>query len=128
MTLIKAPEVEKGWTQSLAPDLWTWDKDHTILTGRLRSMAPIDMKGKRVVQLLFQVDSTHQVKCLETYDLSQKINNGHVGCLMRITYLGEDQNVKRGDNAMKVFDVQFKRPDGMPVQDSGPITDEDIPF
>ena len=128
MTLAKAPAVEAGWTQSNAPDLWTFDKDHTILTGRLRSMAPIDIKGKRVVQLLFQVDSTHQVKCLGTYDLLQKINSTHIGCLMRITYLGEDETVKRGDNAMKVFDVQFKRPEGMPVQDSGPITDEDIPF
>jgi hypothetical protein len=128
MSLAKPPAVESGWTQSNAPDLWAWDKDHTVLTGVLRSRAPIDMKGKRVVQLLFQVDGTHQVKCLETYDLSQKINNSHVGCQMRITYLGEDENVKRGDNAMKVFDVQFKRPSGMPARDSGPITDEDIPF
>jgi hypothetical protein len=128
MALNKAPEVEKGWTQSLAPELWTWDKDHTILTGRLLSIAPINLKDKTVVQMLFQIDTTHQVKCLQTYDLMQKVNRSHIGSMMRITYLGEDETVKRGDNAMKVFDVQFKRPEGMPARDSGPITDEDIPF
>jgi hypothetical protein len=128
MTLSKPPAVETGWTQSNAPDLWTWDKDHTILTGTLLSMAPIAVKGKNVVQMLFQIDSAHQVKCLGTYDLLQKISRAHIGCQMRITYLGEDETVKRGDNAMKVFDVQFRRPEGMPARDSGPITDEDIPF
>ena len=129
MSLIRPPAVESGWTQANAPELWQWEKPGAVLTGFLRSIAPVALKGKQVTQLLFQVDSTHQIKCLATYDLLQKINRSHIGTAMRITYLGEDENVKRGENAMKVFDVQFKRPDGaQPPRDSGPITDEDIPF
>jgi hypothetical protein len=129
MTLIAKPEVEKGWTQSTAPDLWKWDKPSQVLTGMLRSIAPVTVDGKSVVQMLFQVSADHQVKCLATYDLLQKVGRQHIGAMMRITYLGEDETIKRGNNAMKVFDVQFKRPEGAPApRDSGPITDEDIPF
>lgn len=128
MTLIKAPEVEKGWTPSTAPELWKWDKPGTILSGTLLALTRAEIDKKPVVQMLFQITTTTQVKCLQTYDLMQKIGRQHIGSQMRITYLGEDPDVKRGDNHMKVFDVQFKRPEGMPARDSGPITDEDIPF
>lgn len=126
--LRRPPEVEKGWTPSNAPDLWKWEKPGQILTGLLLSITPAVIENKPVRQMLFQISAEHQVKCLQTYDLMQKIGRQHVGSEMRITYLGEDETVKRGDNAMKVFDVQYKRPEGAPPRDTGPITDEDIPF
>jgi hypothetical protein len=127
--LRRPPEVEKGWTPSNAPDLWKWEKPGQLLTGVLLSLTRAEIDRKAVTQMLFQVSSEHQVKCLQTYDLMQKIGRQHIGTEMRITYLGEDENIKRGDNAMKVFDVQYKRPEGVPARDTGPaITDEDIPF
>ena len=129
MSLLPAPAVEKGWSHANAPELWKWAKPGDVLTGMLLSIMRVEMSGKLVPQMLFQVTSDRQVKCLAPYDLAQKIKQEHRGCQMRITYLGEDETVKRGDNAMKVFDVQYKRPEGAPPsRDAGPITDEDIPF
>ena len=67
-------------------------------------------------------------KFLGTFDICQKLTRAHIGCQVRVKYLGEDENIKGGPNnqPMKVFSVLIK---GTPTPpNSGPITDEDIPF
>ena len=129
MALEKPMDKEQGWETINAPDLHTWTKPGETIFGKLLSVAPIDLKGKRVVQYILAPDATHRIKMLATYDLSQKLTAAHRGMQVRIKYLGEDETVKRGDNAMKVFDVQVRKdPDAVPGRDTGPITDEDIPF
>lgn len=108
----KPQEVEQGWTRREAPELWEWSKPGQILTGKLLSVATVLVKGKPVTQYVFAPDSKHIVKCLATYDLSQKLTKNEIGMLCRIKYLGDDETVTGGANntAMKVFDV-LVRPD-----------------
>ena len=61
-------------------------------------------------------------------DLVQKLGRRHVGCMVRIKYLGEDLNVKKGENHMRIFDVQVKGTGGAPTASDGPITDQDVAF
>lgn len=126
-----APEIEKeqGWQQLNAPELHTWEKIGETIFGRLVGLDQIEVKGKKVMQYTLAIDKDHRLKLLATYDLSQKLTRAHMGMLVRIRYRGEDGTVKKGDNAMKVFDVHVKPDQNTPPErDGGPITDEDIPF
>ena len=126
----KPLEQEQGWKTLTVPEMIQWDKPGTLITGKLLSVAKIDVRGKGVLQYILATGIKDQkLKCLATYDLAQKLGNEHRGMLVRIKYLGEDESVKRNGNAMKVFDVHVKLdPDAPQHLAGGPITDEDIPF
>jgi hypothetical protein len=128
MPLQKAPEVEQGWAEIHAPDLVKWDKPGEMIAGVLQSITAVVVGGKRVPQYLLALGEK-QFKLLGTYDICQKLTRAHVGCQVRIKYLGEDENIRGGPNnqPMKVFSIQIK---GTPTREipGGPITDEDIPF
>lgn len=120
---------EAGWTPLTAPELQEWKTPGETIAGKLISAGPIDLKGKRVIQYILAPDPSHRVKMLGTYDLMQKLTSAHIGMQVRIKYLGEDDSVQRNGNSMKVFDVHVRRdPDAPAGRDSGPISDEDIPF
>lgn len=128
------PALEKGWTRSEAPELFKFERHGDEITGVLTAITKIeiesqDQRGRKttVTQYLFTRQDQTLVKCLATYDLTQKISARMIGCMVRVTYLGEDEKIRRGNNAMKVFDVQYRgtlRDPGEPV----PIGDGDIPF
>lgn len=120
---------ESGWDQLNAPQLHQWDKPGETIAGKLMSIEPVEIRGKRVPQYTLATDSSHRIRLLGTYDLVQKLNRTHIGMLVRIKYLGEDESVKKGDNAMRIFDVHVKKDSSAATHNDGtPITDEDIPF
>lgn len=127
--LMQAKKPEAGWETKNAPDLVKFDKPGVSIAGRLLSCSMIEIEKKHVIQYLITADGKKVFKFLGTFDLAQKLGKSDVGSLVRIEYLGEDKNVSRNGNSMKVFDVQTKRDGGMPAQTaSNTITDEDIPF
>jgi hypothetical protein len=132
-TLEKMMDVENGWTQLTVPELHTWTVGE-VVSGKLLSVERVSVKGKSVVQYvlhsgIISAGKDSRFKFLGTYDLTQKLTPAHRGMLVRIKYLGEDATVKKGENAMKVFDVHVKPdPRDPPTRDAGPITDDDIPF
>lgn len=127
-TLAPPPREENGYTTLQAPDMMKFERPGQSLAGRLQLVGPIQLKGKNVIQYTIAHDDGRKTKLLGTYDLVQKLGREHIGCLVRITYRGEDPEIRRGENAMKVFDVQVKRDASAPDRESAPITDEDIPF
>ncbi len=133
MTTKLEPPMEKeaGWESLQIPEMMQWNKPGQHIAGKLISIARIEVRGKTVLQYLLStgVKDPARIKFLATYDLAQKLTSAHVGMLVRVKYLGEDESVKKGDNFMKVFDVHVKPdPNAPPARDGGPITDEDIPF
>ncbi|SRR5579871_369959 len=128
MPLDKPLAPEKGWTDLTAPELIKWEKPGDTLAGILTSLTAITVQGKSVQQYTLQLGEK-RLKFLGTYDILQKLTREHVGCKVRIKYLGEDETVRGGPNnsAMKAFSIQIA---GTPhsASQSGPITDEDIPF
>jgi hypothetical protein len=126
--LQKPPTPEAGWKEVPAPELVKWEKVGETIMGVFVAAASVQIDGKAVLQYTFQLGEK-TLKCLATYDLRQKITNALRGCQMRVTYLGEDENIKGGPNnqPMKVFSVQYRGTVTTAPQ-GGPITDEDIPF
>jgi len=120
---------DEGWADVNAPELHKWDKPGEMLAGILVSASHVEIEGKKVLQYVLQLGEK-SFKCLATYDLRQKLTAAHRGLAVRIKYLGEDQNIRGGPNnqAMKIFSVQVKGTPKSPERDSGPITDDDIPF
>jgi hypothetical protein len=127
-TLAPPPPEESGWTTVNAPDLIKFERPGQSIEGRLEMISTVELKGKKVVQFTIAHPGGRKSKLLGTYDLVQKLSREHVGMMVRIMLRGEDQEIKRGDNAMKVFDVQVKGTPAAPDRESAPITDEDIPF
>lgn len=131
MPLEKPIAAEQGWKEIPAPELIKWEKAGEMIAGILVAIAPVQIEGKPVLQYTLAIGEK-TLKCLATYDLRQKITRAHVGCQLRIKYLGEDENIRGGPNnsPMKVFSVQFRgtathtEPNAHGVN----ITDEDIPF
>lgn len=130
MSLQKPPELEEGWKESIAPELIKWEKQGETIAGVLMSITSIVLSGKKVPQFMLALGEK-QFKFLGTFDLCQKLSRRHIGCQIRVKYLGEDENIKGGPNnqPMKVFSVQFKGTPSTPENIHGvAITDEDIPF
>lgn len=140
---LKPPlEEEKGWTVQNAPALQKWERPGETVFGKLLGISMVTLDGKRVPQYLLASNSSHTIKMLGTYDLTQKLTRRHIGMLVRIKYRGQDESIKGGPNntPMKVFDVHTRpdpdaptpapdtTPSGPPDRDTGPITDDDIPF
>lgn len=125
--LLKPPPVEAGFSTRETPELIKFDKPGKRIAGKLLAVSRIQIEGKTVLEYLITADGKTRFKFLGVYDLVQKLGARDAGGFVAITYLGEDENVGRGSNKMKVFDVQVKP---APQDPNGPpqITDEDIPF
>jgi hypothetical protein len=123
--LLKPPPAETGFATRETPELIKFDTPGKRIAGKLLSCTRIQIEGKTVLEYLLTADGKKNFKFLGVYDLVQKIGPRDAGSLVAITYLGEDEKVGRGNNKMKVFDVQVKP---APQDPHGPITDEDIPF
>lgn len=123
--LEKPMELEQGWKRLETPELFSFENPGQMIAGILTDFSSVRVHDKNVPQYVLTADA-RVVKLLGTYDLVQKLTRAHVGCMVRIKFLGTDPNVTKNGNAMKIFDIVIK---GTPYQrDSSPITDEDIPF
>lgn len=118
---------EEGWKSLDAPELVAFERPGQQIEGTLIGVTRIELRGKRVVQYTF-ANGDRTLKLLGTFDLVQKLDGRHIGCRVRILYRGEDPEIKKGDNHMKIFQVQIKGTPSAAAAPTGPITDEDIPF
>lgn len=123
-----------GFVEIKPPELVKFDRDHLglQLEGRFKSLATVDVKDKetgaikKTPQYIIGTDKG-DVKFFGTFDLSQKLTREHIGKIVRVTYVGDDPNVSKNGNPMKVFSV-FVKANSAPSSDSLEITDADIPF
>jgi hypothetical protein len=118
---------ESGWQTIEAPELFKFEKPGTTVSGKLISLSKVRVNNKDVMEYMI-ADGEKRFRLLGTFDLLQKLTRAHIGCEVRIMYRGENPEVEKNGNKLKVFDVQFK---GTPADVShgpAPITDEDIPF
>jgi len=127
-TLAMPMKDENDWRTLDAPELFSFEKPGQEIEGVLLSAGKISLREKMVVQYVLQTPQQKIVKLLGTYDLVQKLTARHIGWKVRIRYRGEDPEIKKGDNHMKIFHVQVKEPPSDYAPQTGPITDEDIPF
>jgi hypothetical protein len=130
--LLKPQTAEQGWSRAEAPTMIKFEKPGQEICGKLFAVILVEVGDKKVVQYVIDFDGK-RFTFLGTYDLVQKIGRQHVGCELRIKYLGDDEKIQRRGNSLKVFDVLFrgdpkKVPQGGSFTDGSPITDEDIPF
>jgi hypothetical protein len=102
-----------------------------VIEGILLSIQPIQIKDKSAVRYIVREDSGEMVSFLGTFQINSRIHGTDRGRKVIIRCIGEDVMVKRGDNCMKVFEIQVsKKPViKMPAPIPGlEITDDDIPF
>jgi hypothetical protein len=86
---------------------------------------------KPSVRYTIQGDNGKLGAFLGTYQLNTKLHTEDKGHRVAITYTGENEAVKRGDNCMKVFDVKVSREritSNTTAAAGLGISDEDIPF
>lgn len=110
----------------LAPEMFQFQTPGQSIAGTLLSIDTVTVKGKAVTQYLLRLDDNRRIQLLATYDLGRKLQPGHRGRFVEITYVGENKEVRKGDNYLREFRVRVEK--RAPVQDNPEISDEDIPF
>ena len=131
--VFEPPALEQGFTRRDAPELFKFEKRGDRVEGTLVNVSQVeivsdDNRKQRVTQYLIARRDQPPVKILATWDLLQKLTEADRGLLVRITFLGEDHKIKRGDNYMKIFDVQTKETETPTNAHGVTPTDEDVPF
>jgi hypothetical protein len=108
----------------LAPEMFSFTKPGETVAGVLLSIDTVTVKGKQVTQYLLRLDDDRRIQLLATYDLGRKLQRQHVRRFVEITYIGENREVRKGDNYLREFRVRVEKASSQ----TGPIADEDIPF
>jgi hypothetical protein len=107
-----------------------------VIQGVLLRMERIEMgseKKKVVRYTVHEFDSGHLCSFLGAYQIDSKLTMADIGHVISVRCEGEDRNVRRNGNAMKLYTVlvsekKFAENGNTPVVDSSIITDDDIPF
>jgi hypothetical protein len=121
--------------ERLEPKLISFS-DGDICQGILTLVEKATVKDKLCVRYTVARTDGTEVCFLGTHQLNKKLKPDDCGHKVEIICTGEDQNVKRGDNCMKTFNVKvskklMRQVQLPPVQESEvvlEITDNDIPF
>ena len=109
----------------LAPEMFSFTKPGDAIAGTLLSIDTVTVKGKQVIQYLLRLDDGRRIQLLATYDLGRKLQPQHIQRFVEITYIGENREVRKGDNCLREFRVCVEK---IRQQNNPEITDEDIPF
>lgn len=109
-----------------------------LIEGVLAKMEKIGVRDKVTNQVSYTIrytvtqDDGRDVCFLGTHQINSKLRPDDVRHRISVKCAGENTMVKRGDNCMKVFDVMVSAQpvskNAPVIEDSGFITDEDIPF
>jgi hypothetical protein len=93
------------------------------------------VKGKKCTRYTVHPKEGLDVSFIGTNQLDRKLRVNDLGHFAKIYCKGEDPNVQKGDNRMKLFDVKVSKHviEGAPLlpvqnQVNPEITEEDIPF
>jgi hypothetical protein len=102
-----------------------------VVEGILLSIQPVQIKDKSAVRYVVREEGGELVSFLGTFQINSRIHGTDRGHKIIIRCIGEDTMVKRGENFMKVFEIQVSKKSviKMPAPIPGlEITDDDIPF
>lgn len=109
----------------LAPEMFSFTAPGETIAGTMLSIDTVTVKGKRVTQYLLRLDDDRRIQLLATYDLGRKLQIEHIGRFVEIVYIGENKEVRKGENYLREFRVKVEK---AKIQNSHEITDADIPF
>jgi len=108
----------------LAPAMYTFNAPGDSVAGVLIASDKVIVRGKVVTQYLLRLEGSNKLaKILATFDLAQKLRPEHIGRFVELTFVGENKEVKKGDNYLREFRVRVEK-----AQNNPEISDEDIPF
>ncbi len=82
----------------LAPEMFSFTAPGETIAGTLLSIDSVTVKGKRVTQYRLRLDDDRRIQLLATYDLGRKLQIEHIGRFVEIVYIGENKEVRKGDN------------------------------
>jgi hypothetical protein len=107
-----------------------------VCEGILIAIEKVMVNQKPAARYTVRLADNSEVSFIGTNQINRKLRIGDEGHRVQIICTGEDTNVKKGDNCMKLFKVRVSknRVSGvpLPVQTDGTavpeITDEDISF
>jgi hypothetical protein len=104
--------------------------------GVLLSIEKAIVNKQPAVRYTVRLDDRSEVSFLGTNQLNRKLHREDEGHRVQIVCTGEDPNVKKGENCMKLFKVRVSKSRAagvsLPIVTDGgdptEITNEDIPF
>ncbi|MGO8775287.1 MAG: hypothetical protein ACLQHT_13540 [Terracidiphilus sp.] len=107
-----------------------------VCDGVLISIEKVMVNQKPAARYTVRLADNSEVSFIGTNQINRKLRSGDQGYRVQIICTGEDPNVKRGENCMKLFKVRVSaaRAVGvvLPIPTEGDlvpeITDQDIPF
>jgi len=90
------------------PKFIDWKQAGTSVSGVLMKIERIGMEdgGEVSRYTVLALDEGQEYSFLGTYQLDQRIRPSDLFKRIDVRYEGEDQNIRRGENAMKVFRVR----------------------
>lgn len=136
----KAPPKEgPQWAERKAPELFSFKGEGDVLEGVLVQAGLVEINDKesgrlkKVMQYVIEGKDENGAaitwKIIGSWDINQKLSPRDHNSLVRITYIGENKDVKKGDNYMKMFEVLVAPPPrASRFSDGHEITDADISF
>lgn len=92
-----------------APEQFSFSDRNRTLGGVLIAIDQVTVKGKPTQQYTLRDEDGLRWTFLATYDLQRKIESGHVGYFLVITYEGEDRTVETQGSPLRKFKVQVSR-------------------
>jgi hypothetical protein len=130
-TMAVQTQTRQRWTERKLPNIFKFESTGEVLEGLLVQIRKTQTQGKPTLEyVILQADGQTQ-KILGTWDINSKIFLHDVGCVVQITYVGENRKVKRGENFLRVFRVLVRPAIGGPAVSPAShheITDEDTTF
>ena len=99
-----------------------------VLT-RIDTVEVGDKKQRATRYTVENVNNRDLFSFLGSYQIDVKLRPNDVGHFIQVEYIGDDQQVKRNGNAMKMFKVLVsERPIGNKLADGTFITNDDVAF
>ena len=107
-----------------------------LVEGVLMAVEKATIKGKPIARFTVRRADGSEAAFIGTNQINRKLRLEDLGHRVEIVCTGEDQNVKRGDNCMKLFTVKVSKSKAagvsLPVRTEGDLVpeigDDDIPF
>jgi hypothetical protein len=99
-----------------------------VIEGTLLKVEPVLIKDKRATRYTVQIDDGSLISFLGTWQINSKLRPDDRGHRISVHCIGEDTMVKRGENCMKIFEVQVSKKRVDASNSALEITDDDIPF
>ena len=103
-----------------------------MLEGVLTRIDTVEVGEKKQRATRYTIENVNNRELfsfLGSYQIDVKLRSNDIGHFIQVAYTGDDMQVKRNGNAMKMFKVLVsEKPIGNKLADGTFITDSDLPF